>query len=237
MKSLVFDTGAIISLATNNLLWILEPLKLHFKGDFVIPQAVKTELIDNPLKSYRFRLEAMQVLSEVVKNNIKIYYKEFEKEKNGIEEIVNSIFIARGKFIKVAHPGEISVLALAKQLNAEALVIDERTIRILIEDPKQLAKLLSRRLHTEVGIDKKRLKRFRDYTKNMRVIRSAELGLVAYELGLLNKYLIPEMTEYVGQDMKRKVLEGLLWGLKLRGCAISKNEINDLLKIEGFTQL
>ncbi|MCD4666562.1 hypothetical protein K8R47_02010 [archaeon] len=52
---------------------------------------------------------------------------------------------------------------------------------------------------------------------------------VAYEIGLLKKY----ETSLV-HEVKRNLLDGMLWGLKLRGCAISSEEINDLLKVQRF---
>ena len=55
MKSLVFDAGPIISLTMNNLLWLLDPLKVNFKGEFYIPMAVKGELVDRPLTTKKFR--------------------------------------------------------------------------------------------------------------------------------------------------------------------------------------
>ena len=54
MKSLVFDSGPIISLATNNLLWVLEPLKNKFNGKFFITQAVKGEIVERPLETKKF---------------------------------------------------------------------------------------------------------------------------------------------------------------------------------------
>ena len=37
-KALIFDSGAIITLALNNLLYILKPLKKEFGGEFYILQ-------------------------------------------------------------------------------------------------------------------------------------------------------------------------------------------------------
>ena len=41
MKALVFDSSAIISLATNNLLWTVKHLKEKFGGEFILPASVK----------------------------------------------------------------------------------------------------------------------------------------------------------------------------------------------------
>ena len=40
-KTLLFETGPIISLITNNQLWLLEPLEKQFKGDYYITEAIK----------------------------------------------------------------------------------------------------------------------------------------------------------------------------------------------------
>ena len=72
MKSMIFDTGPIISLALNNLLWVLDPLKKKFKGNFYITKSVKKEIIDRPLNSKKFKFEALQVLHLYEKNVIEL---------------------------------------------------------------------------------------------------------------------------------------------------------------------
>lgn len=237
MRSMIFDTGAIISLSMNNLLWLLQPLKEKFKGEFLIPKEVKLELVDNPLQSLKFKLEALQVLAEVAKGNLSFYEHGMQKEIESLGKLVNTVFEARGRPIRIAHDGELAVIALARHVKADALVIDERTTRVLIEDPKSVGRLLESRLHTQVRIDREKISQIREYAQKLKVIRSAELGVIAYEMGLLGRYILPGMEGYVGNDLRRKVLEGMLWGLKFRGCAISLDEIADLLKLEGFTPL
>ena len=61
MNSLVFDTGTVISLVMNNLLWTLKHLKKQYKGDFLMTTSVKKELIDRPMKSKKFKLEALVI--------------------------------------------------------------------------------------------------------------------------------------------------------------------------------
>ena len=72
MKSIVFDTGSIISLVTTNLLWTLKRLKKRYKGDFLIPGSVKSELIDRPLKSKKFRLEGIVIQDFLFEEVIKL---------------------------------------------------------------------------------------------------------------------------------------------------------------------
>ncbi len=68
MKTIVFDTGPIISLTMNNLLGLLEHLKKKSNARFLIPRQVKAELVDNPMNNTkRFMFEAMQVLRIIEK--------------------------------------------------------------------------------------------------------------------------------------------------------------------------
>ena len=62
VKALVFDTGPIISLAMNNLLWVLVKLKEKFSGDFYVTPGVKRECVDKPLLGKKFKFEAMRTL-------------------------------------------------------------------------------------------------------------------------------------------------------------------------------
>lgn len=234
MKALIFDASSIISLAMNNLLWILEPLKKQFKGKFYIPLSVKKEIIDKPLKSKRFKLEAFQVLSEVNKGVITIFDDSKLKEiRDEIEFQANHMLIARGRPVHLVHSGEIAALALAKHLNADALVIDERTMRTIIENPKELSKLMRRKLHTTVNVKKKHFESFKKLIGDIKVVRSVELGVIAYEKGLFKKYKLENMKQY----SKKELLDGIIWGLKLRGCSMATSEIDKILQIEGFSKL
>ncbi len=62
MKVIVFDTGPIISLTTNNLLGLLTNLKEKYKGSFYITGAIRRELIERPLETKKFKFEALQVI-------------------------------------------------------------------------------------------------------------------------------------------------------------------------------
>ena len=227
MKSIVFDSGPIISLTTNNLLWILEKLKQRFNGEFLITETIKKELVDRPLEIKRFEFEALQVLRCINKGIIRVAEKsQVNKTASELLELANSCFKARGSWIRIVHNGEMEGLATCIESNAEAFVIDERTTRILIENPKRLTNILSYKLHTNIQTNKKNLSKFLDLTKNIKVIRSFELVAVAYELGLLDGYL-PNLP-----NAKKLLLDSILWGVKINGCSVSRKEIDEVIKIE-----
>ena len=61
MKTIVLDSSSIISLATNDLLWLLRDLKNFADVRFLIPENVKKELVDNPLNTKYYKLEAIMI--------------------------------------------------------------------------------------------------------------------------------------------------------------------------------
>ena len=227
MKSLVFDSGPIISLATNNLLWVLEPLKNKFNGKFFITQAVKGEIVERPLETKKFKFEAIQVEKLIEEGILEVADNRFIHEKTlRMLSTANEIFKAYDNYMKIVHLAEISVIAASISLNSGAIVIDEKTTRYLIEEPKFIAEILRKTLHTPISVNESNLKDFRNSAIGIKAIRSVELVTIAYEQGMLDKYItsIP--------DARKSLLEGLLWGLKLNGCAVSREEIGQILKLE-----
>ena len=210
MKNIVFDTGPIITLSLNNLLWLLEPLKKKANARFIIPDAVKVELIDRPLKTKKFKFEAMRTTRYIRNKILEIKGGEdIEELTTELLELANHCFKAKGQWIKIVHYAEIEALDLAIKLKARVIVIDERTTKKLMENPKKLKETLARKLHTSIHVNKNYLKRFLEKTKGIKTLRSVELVTIAYEIGLLDKYLadIPEA--------RRNLLDSVLWGVKL----------------------
>ena len=233
MKSLVFDTGSIISLAMNNLLWILKPLKKKFGGDFLMPSGVKYELIDRPLNINRFKLDAVVIRDYLMEGVFKLVSNnEVEKKAKYLLDLANNVYFARDRPIKIVHKAEMDAISLVLHYGSGALVLDERTLRLLIEDPEGLGKVLTRRLRTKVKIDNDALNRFRKEAGKVDIIRSTELVVVAYDLGVMNKYIT--VGKKVHNEFRKDMLSGALWGLKYKGCAISVNEINEILRFKNL---
>lgn len=233
MKSLIFDSSTLISLSMNNLLWILEPLKEKYRGEFNIPPSVKNEVIDNPLKTKRFKFEAMQlielmtkgILSPIVDSRIKVLSAK-------LLSIANNIFFINGRSLRIVHDGEMESLAAAILQKSDALVIDERTTRVLIEDPDVLIKLFEKKFHTSIQVDKNKIKEFQSAIGYIYVIRSVELATAAYSVGILQRFITPETKKLMKNNPNKDLLEGILWGLKFKGCAVTDQEIEEIIKLE-----
>jgi hypothetical protein len=227
VKSLVFDAGPLISITMNNLLWVMKDLKAKFGGKFLLAEGVRYELVEKPMKTKNYKFEAMQTL-EQIRNGVfevakDVHTKALTKE---LMDIANSCFTTHGRDLRIIQYGEMSALALLLHEKAEALVVDERTTRLLIEHPARLHKVLKRKLHTNVKMNKDQIEAFQHKVHGVKVLRSIELMTVAYELGLLDIYL-PNM-----KNAREELVDAILWGLKIDGCAISKREIDRIKKIE-----
>jgi predicted nucleic acid-binding protein len=221
MKFLIFDAGPIISLAMNGLLDLIENLKKDFNGEFILTPSVKKEVIDNPMKLKKFKLEALKVSSLLEKGIFKlskdyVSNDKLEAETQRIIFSTNSIIRSTktNEKMKILHQGEASCLAFANLCNGNSLiVIDERTTRVLFESPQSLLGLMEKKLHINLTANFSDMNKLGDFN----FIRSSELVFVAYKKGLID----------IGKG--KDVIDGLMYALKYRGTAISSRDI-DVMK-------
>jgi len=217
-KALIFDSSPIITLALNNLLDILPKLKKISKAKFFITPQVKRESIETPLKIKRFELEALMISKLIEDGTIEVINPiGLESATQKVLEMANNAYISEKETIKLVHVGEASCFA-AKNLLLDydcALVIDERTARVIAENPENLRELLQKKLHRPVSM----LGRNVDFFKSTKIMRSSELALIAYK----NKLIELPASPIVAVD-------ALLYGVKLNGCSISYEEIEQMKK-------
>ncbi len=227
MKSIIFDSSTIISLAMNNLLWILQPLKEIYKGEFFITESIKKEIIDRPFHIKRFKLESIQISNEIERGVIKIYSGDLSIETKELSEIANKIFYGKNNPLQIIDEGELSALVLGKKINAEALIVDERTTRLLVESPKTLQLIFKGKFKEEIRMDNQKLKEFREKVGNIKILRSVELGVIAYEKGIFNSYL-----QDTDKQTRKDLLDALLWSMRFKGCSISETEMQEIIEEE-----
>jgi hypothetical protein len=221
IKNLIFDSGPLINFSMNGILDILIRLKDQFEGDFLITKEVKEEIIEKPLTIKKFELEAIR-LKELFEQGIIKYadinqnqINELRNIREEITNLANSTFKINGKNIHIIDKGEAAALALSKILKEPSvLVIDERTTRMLCEDPEKLRTILQKKLKAKVEAKKQNY----EYFKNFRIIRSTELIYIAHKKSLIH---IKDPRAY----------EAILYSLKTKGCSISEEEIEAIKKI------
>jgi len=207
----------------NGLTYLLEELKKKFPGKFIITKDVRYETIDRPSTIKKFQLGALKIKSLLdnkileMPSSVNINDEEIKKETNEILNIANNSFLARKGFMHIIDKGEASCLALSLIASKKGIdnivVIDERTTRMLGEKPENLRKLFENKLHTKVE-----LKQNFYFLKNIKFIRSSELVYLAYKKNLVKL-------------KDGNVLDALLYAVKYKGCAISRQEIEEAKKL------
>lgn len=207
------DSSAIISLSMNCMSTVLNELK----KEIVIPPGVYTEVVSRPMGSKRFALGSMRI-NKLFDDKIVSIRKPDSDLTQKILDGFNSAYLVKKQPIKIIHEGEAEALALTKSHDVEALLIDERTTRLLMEDPQQLRKLLGRQNNQNVQLDLERINDVKGMLPTVPIIRSAEIAAVAYEKGILSKYL---------SEGEGNIIEAVLCALKFSGCAITWGEIDE----------
>lgn len=219
-KYIIFDAGPLINFSMNGVIHLLGALKNEFPGKFLFTEEIKREVIDYPEKIKRFELEALQLEDLFKKGVIELpefgrKQAEFKKLTKEIMKIANSTFYTKKENINLIHEGEASSLALSKMLKEpNVIAVDERTTRMLCENPENLRKLLEKKLHVPIQANRKNY----DFFKNFKIIRSTELV-----------YIISKKKLF---DLDGpKTLDAMLWGMKYKGCSISEQEIEEIKRL------
>ncbi len=220
--NVVVDSSSLISLSSSCLIKVLEKFSQENKLNFFISKKVEMESVETPLGIKRFELNAVRISKAIDEKWVEIVEPNsfIEKESKRIESIANHCFFVKNNPITLIHAGESESLALAKQLNAKAILIDERTTRLLVENPKNLADHMQERIGEKISMNNLEIEKFRHEFSDILFFRSSELVCLAFEKKLLESEL--------SQD--EKSLEAALYALKYGGCALSFNEIEEFLQ-------
>lgn len=209
------DAGPLITLVETCYCWILE--KLSRRREFVVPPVVYEEIITNPLTIMRHKLSALRMRDLVNKGIVKVERVEgLDRETNYFMSLANNLYFSKGKALRIIHRGEAQVVALAKLLGSPAIVVDERTLRLILEDPIALRNLLEKEVGDIVSVNSGVLKKIREEYR-LEVMRSAELLALAMEAGILK--------------MDREWFEAALYALKFNGCSITRREIEEYVTL------
>jgi len=220
MNLIVFDSSTIINLTMNNFLPLIKDLKKSFSGKFIVPHSVKHETVKRPLTIKKFKLNALNV-SKLFDEKIfegpeavGIKDQEVQKRKKRILDFSNKLFYAENQPIHIIDDGEAECLAVCMILNEKKvnniLAVDERTTRVLGENPDNLKKILGNKLHKHVT--KKDVEEMTELGK-IKFIRSSEIVYVAYKKGLIKD---------------KNFLDAMLYSTKFKGAAISDEEIKQI---------
>ena len=217
-REIILDSSTLISISEKCMSKIITQLSEKEGIVFIIPESVYYESVKHPMEIKRFEFNAIRINEMVKKGIIKIANSDaaLKETMEKIKECANSIYHFDGQSLHILHDGECEMLALAKNRNVNVLAVDERTTRMLVENPQPLRNFLARRYGTNLKIDSFHMDLFKQYVSGISVIlRSVELISLAYDRNCFDGEL-PTSPE---------ALESALFALKYAGCAVSADEI------------
>jgi len=217
--SIACDSSALISLTDSCFLQVLYELKEESCGSFVITPRVRYESIEHPMKIREYAMAALRLLKAEGDGVIETMRANVAEETEEFLRLSNNLFVLKGRPLKLVQSGEAEVLALAKELGLENILIDERTTRMLAEAPLDLKAHMEKEFGEEIEVNGKNLERLEEYTRGISAFRSSELVALAFEKGFFRKY----------GEMEREALEAALYAVKFAGCGVSFAEIDEFM--------
>ncbi len=212
---LVFDSGPLISLSNTCLLNVLD----YIPGEFYITPAVYKEVYGHPHTKKIYAWSAENI-NELIGKKILVQTLSARDLSlvEHLDHVLNTVFYSSRGPIRILQRGELEAVVLASRLD-KILIMDERTLRLVIEDPDQLRGRLGRKIHSWVKVNQSRLEEARQLIRDIFVARSVDLVAYAYEKGFLHDRKDPKAA-----------LRAALYALKYHGCAVSEDEIERFLK-------
>ncbi|MBN2121984.1 hypothetical protein JW721_02920 [Candidatus Micrarchaeota archaeon] len=219
------DSSSLISLSDSCLDSLLYFFRDNFGVKFIIPKSVEYESVTRPLtmrtKVYCF--SAIRIQDMINDGVIEVIEADTEAETRKLMEAGNGIFYAHGKPLRILHIGETEMIALARKLEVNSLLMDERTTRVLLENPVSLAKHFQDEFHTNVMVNRQKLSEFSEHAGRMDIIRTTELVYIGAQQGFFHPF----------GKLEAQATEAALYKLKYSGCAVSFNELKEY---EGLMQ-
>jgi hypothetical protein len=220
-KSIICDSSSLISLGEACMLDVIE--FFSNKGiNFLITEIIENEIVKKPLsiEMKGYQLSALRLKRLIDKKIITV----IKGQSEGLSEFLdkaNNVFFSNGKPIKLIDAGEADIILQAEGLDIKYLLMDERTTRLMIEAPFKIANHLEDELNKEVFVNEKNLREVTRILSKFKVIRSTELVSIAYTKGFFSKY----------GESQRAMFEASLYRLKYSGCAISFEDIGQIIKV------
>jgi predicted nucleic acid-binding protein len=215
IKSIVCDSSALISLAdTCN----VDAFKfLTANGlNFVITPVVREEIVNRPLTIKKYAFSASRLQKSITEGSLKLVESlTLHEQTKRILEIANNLVYIGNKPIELIQDGEAECLAIFASASAKALLVDEKTTRMLIENPSRLVDNLQSEYRDKPRLDEAKLAQFAALTHGIICMRSSELLAIAFEKGFFDEY----------KDRKQEAFKAAIYSLREAGCGLTANEI------------
>lgn len=225
MPSIAVDSSTLISLSQTGQVDILDFLSNHLDGNFVIPPAVRHETVVHPLHVKRYALSALRMNRLIQKGSLQVRDPPgLLQNSKDLAHLANNLIFVHGRPLQLLQEGEIQCLSLLCLGVAQAIAVDEKTTRLLVESPSTLLERVATEFDSGVGFNEKNLRSWYALLPKTTVIRSTELIAVAASKGYFSQY----------RPLEAEALSASLAAVRNAGCSLTENELEEYSSIEDF---
>ncbi|MBI3588723.1 hypothetical protein HY095_05995 [Candidatus Micrarchaeota archaeon] len=185
---------------------------------FAITPKVMGEIVERPIQIRRFEYSAIRLNQLVAEKKLAVLNPPaLAKTAAQLESIANDCFTAGKMPLAILQAGELEILAAAMLSGSSAVVVDEKTTRLLCENPGALRERLSQEYEAGVGMDDALVGEFQSKTRGISFIRSCELLCIAAKKGFFSKY----------GKLQNEAFHSALYSLKAAGCSLTDGELRE----------
>lgn len=223
MKSIICDSSSLISLAETCNINVISFLKTFADVQFVIPPSVYSEIITCPIRIPQFEFGAVRLRKLLDDEVISVFSPPtLAVDTKQLLSLANNVFRLDGQPLQIVHAGEAECLAAYSSAQASALAIDEKTTRLLVEDPYKLAEAMQSEYKGKLLVDKQALDQFNLRCKKITVLRSSELLATAALKGFFSDF----------KDFEDEAFHSSLYALRRAGCSLPTTELEEYGKLK-----
>jgi hypothetical protein len=212
----VCDSSTLIALAETGTLDALAFLKAKAGARFFVPPAVIFETIQRPEDITAFAFSAFKIERALEEGTLeRTPGRRAPVRTKDVLRHSNNVFSVNRQPLKILHVGEAEALAAYGEMQAQAILVDEKTTRLFIEDPALLQQSLEHEYRGNVKRNADALDSLKKLLSGMNCIRSAEILAIAFEKGYFEPF---------GRN-EEKAFHSALFAVRKAGCSITTHEL------------
>ncbi|MCX6767710.1 MAG: hypothetical protein NTY90_03205 [Candidatus Micrarchaeota archaeon] len=216
MVKIVCDSSSLISLADTCNIDALAFLKQKAGAEFVITPGVREEIIGAPMKIKALEYSAIRIRKALEESAIAVAdAPNLAAKTSEILGAANRLYLVGGKPLPVLHEGEAQSLALLSIARANALLVDEKTTRLIVEDPAKLKEMIEGEYVEKLALDLEAHKKFLALIPPTAIMRSAEVLALAAHRGYFKTF---------GKH-EEEAFHASVYALRAAGCSLAQDEL------------
>jgi hypothetical protein len=208
----------LISLSETCLIDCLRFLKKETRVNFLVTPAVKHEIVSRPIQIPEYAFSAVR-LKKLLEDGIAdvVSVPDLAQKTKRVLSVANKVYSVAGTPLEVLHEGEAESLAVFQGIDASALLVDEKTTRLMVENPLKLRERISGEYRHGVQFNEGPLREWREIAKDLTILRSSELLAVAGECGFFDDY----------GGSADEALNAAFIALRNAGCSLTSDELRE----------